>query len=220
MQNTYIYGLRDPRDWRIRYIGRTHWPFAKRMSSHLHVRNPRHYTRRENWIQKLTSLGLRPSMEFLECVLGDGFDAERKWIAKFRKMGHDLVNGNDGGAGVVMGQVQRKKRAPYPEESRRKLSEMNKGKPVHPNFAASWVARKGRKDPPELIAKRTATNRERGRNKGENHPLHRLTKDKVKEIRSLYASGSYTRTALGQKFGVSRTCIYHVIVGDRWGWLE
>lgn len=219
MQSTYIYGLRDPRDWRIRYIGRTAWPFAKRMSSHLHVRNPRHYTRRENWIQKLISIGLKPTMEFLECVPGNGFESERNWIAKFRNMGHELVNGNDGGTGVVMGHVQRKKRGPYPEHSRRKLSEANKGKPVHPNFAASWERRRGRIDPRDLVERRAATNRERGKNKGECHPLSRLTEEKVREIRALYATGKYGRIEIASRFGVSRTCIYHVLKGDRWGWL-
>lgn len=156
MNNTYIYGLRDPRDWRIRYIGRTVVSLNKRLIGHRYVRNPRHYTRRENWIHKLFSLGLKPVIEFLQCVPGNGFEAEKKWIAQFREMDHDLVNGNDGGAGVVVGLRHQKKHKPFPQHLRERFREMYKGKPVHPNFAASWERRRGQKQSPELIEKRAS----------------------------------------------------------------
>lgn len=154
MQTTSIYGLRDPRDWRIRYIGRTAKSFPKRLLQHGYIRNPRHYTRRENWIQLLLRQGLKPIMECLEVVPGDGCEAERKWIAKFREMGHDLVNGNDGGTGVFVGQKHSKKHKPFPEHLRKRFSEMYKSRPVHPNFAATWERKRGQKQSPEVIAKR------------------------------------------------------------------
>ena len=98
MENAYIYGLSDPRDGRIRYIGRTRQSFARRLTGHCCSKFLRGNSRREQWITSLTSSGQKPFIQFLECVPGNGFDAERKWIAKYREMGHDLTNSTDGGA--------------------------------------------------------------------------------------------------------------------------
>lgn len=154
MGNTYIYGLRDPRDWRIRYIGRTAVKFYTRLIGHLHARHHTKHTRRERWIQYLLKLGLKPKIEFLECVPGNGFEAEQKWIAKFREMGHDLVNGDDGGAGVVVGGTQSKKKV-CPLHVRKLLSDLWKPKGFNLGLQRSAELRRGKKESPEHIRVRT-----------------------------------------------------------------
>jgi hypothetical protein len=61
----YIYGLVDPRNDEIRYIGKTINPHS-RLESHLIESkdiNKKNY--RVNWLRKLTSIGLHPKITFL-----------------------------------------------------------------------------------------------------------------------------------------------------------
>jgi hypothetical protein len=97
-----IYGLVDPRDRQLRYIG----------LSKNGMRRPREHskgwslredgnTHKANWIRQLLSTGAQP-----EVVVIQSFDdpailpeAEMHWIAYFKKMGYKLTNGTAGGDG-------------------------------------------------------------------------------------------------------------------------
>lgn len=144
MENAYIYGLSDPRDGRIRYIGRTRQSFARRLTGHCCSKFLRGNSRREQWITSLTSSGQKPFIQFLECVPGNGFDAERKWIAKYREMGHDLTNSTDGGAGhSFCGLTQRQL-----------LSAYWKPKGLNPGLKKAVEGRIGTRQSAETIARR------------------------------------------------------------------
>ena len=92
----YIYALSDPRDGRVRYVGKTNNP-KRRFESHIydmHGANPR----KENWIKGLLRLDLKPDMSILEeCADGEWEYRERHWIAEYRKQHDDLTNLTDGG---------------------------------------------------------------------------------------------------------------------------
>ena len=47
-----------------------------------------------------------------------------------------------------------------------------------------------------------------------------LTEAQVLEIRSLYASGGWSQTRLGEKFGVRHSTIGYIVRGETWQWLE
>lgn len=51
---------------------------------------------------------------------------------------------------------------------------------------------------------------------GEKHGQAKLTVDKVKEIRSLYATGTWTQRALARKFGMSRFPIQQIVNNKGW----
>jgi len=71
-----------------------------------------------------------------------------------------------------------------------------------------------------LINSRDRKNK--GRNpdlKGEKHPLSKLTKEKVYEIRSFIDQG-LDNYEIASMFNVSDTCIRDVRNKRRWGWLE
>lgn len=53
---------------------------------------------------------------------------------------------------------------------------------------------------------------------GENHHAHKLTKEEVEYIRSVYSKRDpeYSATALARKFGVDRTTIRDVVCGKTW----
>lgn len=55
--------------------------------------------------------------------------------------------------------------------------------------------------------------------KGERHPLNKLKKEQVIEIRSLYRIG-LTHKQIAEKFGICRRQAGDIINGKNWGWLN
>lgn len=95
-----IYGLYDPRDGACRYVGKTNGPLAQRLRVHISdARRRKHSVRRFSWVLSLDALGLAPEIRLLETVSEAWQAAEKRWIAKFRADGADLVNTTDGGDG-------------------------------------------------------------------------------------------------------------------------
>src|SRR5258708_24824868 len=93
----YIYLLRDPRDNRVRYVGRTKNP-KRRYSSHLHEKYDGSYIHaRRDWIGELRLMNLRPQMEITETVFAPIAEAlvierEFRWIFHFFQQGAHLTN--------------------------------------------------------------------------------------------------------------------------------
>jgi hypothetical protein len=95
-----IYALADPRDGRVRYVGKAA-DVTRRLQNHLTpgaLRRVRHVAR---WLAGLLAAGLRPTVTILETV-ADGADwqeAERRWIAHHgRDVLTNLTDGGEGGA--------------------------------------------------------------------------------------------------------------------------
>lgn len=144
---TFIYGLFDPRDCRLRYIGKSDNP-QKRLKDHIKSSKQKNNLRVYNWIRSLLSEGLEPSIEILEeCTSDNWQESEKAWIAECKKFGLDITNLTEGGDyppsqigkkiseehKEILRQVN-KVRLRTPEE-RQKLSASKKGK-------STWV--KGR----------------------------------------------------------------------------
>lgn len=90
-----IYGLTDPRDGRVRYVGKANDP-TSRLKGHLRDcrrRNTPVYA----WIRKLAGLGLSPGLCVLEADCADWKEAERRIIAERRGAGEKLLNVAEGG---------------------------------------------------------------------------------------------------------------------------
>ena len=96
-----IYGLVDPRDGHLRYVGQTKRgldrPKIHGTAWHLN----RDFTHKALWIRKLQSLGLNYSVVIIQELPDVDIinQAEIHWIAYFRKMGFDLTNSTPGGDG-------------------------------------------------------------------------------------------------------------------------
>lgn len=78
----HIYGLRDPRDGKIRYVGKTASPPSFRLQSHVDFarRHPENSRPVSAWIRELYSWGLKPEIVLLEDVPIDRWrQAEREW---------------------------------------------------------------------------------------------------------------------------------------------
>jgi hypothetical protein len=92
VSNTYrqtvivrIYGMFDPIDKSLRYVGRTIHKLVERLSDH--VASPVNDGMRE-WIRELASLGLRPTIETIEVTpMRGAAGRERYWIRRYRLAG-------------------------------------------------------------------------------------------------------------------------------------
>lgn len=108
-EQVYIYALRAPCG-AIRYVGKTGDP-KKRLEGHAYP-NRRNITPVARWCRKLKKAGGVPAMEILEEVPASSWeDAERRWIARLKEDGCDLLNVS--GGGLEMKHVQKHARR-YP----------------------------------------------------------------------------------------------------------
>lgn len=152
-KTTFIYGLWDPRDYQLRYIGKTKDAPQKRLKAHIQEAKFGGNNHKNNWIKQLLLEGLEPSLEILEeCTDETWEQSEKDWIAECKNFGLNLVNitnGGEGGIGeLVKGKpshrkgkkllithilkiksaMQQRVGQPRPEEVRKKISDSHKGK--------------------------------------------------------------------------------------------
>jgi hypothetical protein len=83
-----IYGLKDPRDGKYRYVGQT-TDLDQRTAQHMAGDANREKTQ---WVRELQAMQLRPIVDTLDrCTLSDYRKREREWIVKLRLEGHPLL---------------------------------------------------------------------------------------------------------------------------------
>lgn len=118
-----IYGLFDPRDGEIRYVGKSETG-TDRFKGHLRPSALKPKTRRTSWIKSVLAAGERPIGSVIQSLsTRQGLaEAEVYWIAFFKAEGCRLTNGTAGGEGVV---------DPSPEV-RAKLSAASRGRRCTP----------------------------------------------------------------------------------------
>jgi len=104
----HIYTLAEPESNTVRYVGKTSTSLIKRLQSHKSeafrkTEGGKWYStyHRAAWLRAIYSRGLIPVIQSVESGTGDWQAAERHWIAHFKGVGADLVNGTDGGEGLV-----------------------------------------------------------------------------------------------------------------------
>lgn len=107
-----IYGLVDPRDFQIHYVGRAKDCRKRRLKAHLATlwSEP---GRTADWMRELYAERLFPVVVLLEEARGAaaGVDAERRWFLKGKNLGWPLKNRQTpSGGGLGLG-----KRTPHQE---------------------------------------------------------------------------------------------------------
>lgn len=156
----YIYGLIDPRDKAIRYVGKA-CDLKRRIWNHTVPSRLKGNCHRQNWIKELRSLSLKPIVKVLE-VLEDEVnwdDVERRWIKELRSKGCDLVNTTEGGEG---GATMTGRKRIMSAETRAKISENRKG--ISPKVSESTLKARA-----EGIRRAWARRREEGRTSWGHH---------------------------------------------------
>jgi len=122
MKTWHIYALVDPRTKAVRYVGKS-VRLSDRLRHHRNGRNNDDNPHKFRWLDQLKRLGLKPLVVILESGEGEAWvESERKWIMHFRRTEAPLTNlteGGDGAKGFIIS-----------EDSRRKMSEAKKGKPL------------------------------------------------------------------------------------------
>lgn len=102
MKQTFIYGLCDPRDGRLRYVGKSDNP-EHRLRSHL---SDAAYNMKTQWLANLKHAGLIPSVVLLDIVpMSQWQKYERSWISAYRSQ---LTNVDSGGGGRPLTESSRK----------------------------------------------------------------------------------------------------------------
>lgn len=144
-----IYTLSDPRTPEdVRYVGVTHEDPKSRLSRHISLarRGGRNY-HSVKWIRALLNEGCEPHLRSIEVGAGVGWEeAERRWIAWHKTMGFSLTNHAEGGRGPVG--------CTRSVETREKLAKANRGKKQSPELVARRIAPlRGRKLGSEVKAR-------------------------------------------------------------------
>jgi hypothetical protein len=130
-----IYKLIDPRTNEIRYIGYTNKRISKRLKAHIRDSLKCNKTHKHHWIRSLLNKGLKPKIAIIKIVGDDWQKWEIYYIALYKAKGCNLVNGSDGGEGVLnpnketrykIGSGTRNKK--LTPEHREKLSKAKQGK--------------------------------------------------------------------------------------------
>ena len=149
---TFIYALKDPLSGAYRYIGKSRDP-RQRYDEHLYSARYNHSRPKELWLSGLLIKGLRPTLEVLDEVPHAEFMFwERQYVKLFRMLGHRLVNGNDGGGGVIT----------HTPEARAKIGEASRCKVYTPEMRRRMgQAHLGAKRSAETRAKIGEANRRR-----------------------------------------------------------
>src|ERR1700744_2829790 len=125
-----VYGLYDPRNGELRYIGQTILSPNRRLSAHMSASNLKANRHSTSWLSELKGLGLKPDLKSLaEANSRDNLDAlEIAIIAQAKEDGAYLTNHANGGAGISGHTLS--------YETRRKMSESRMGREVSPETRA------------------------------------------------------------------------------------
>lgn len=133
MREITIYGLCDPRNQQIKYVGKTVQPLNFRLSQHIHHYGVKKRTKKSCWITQLLKENLYPEIFEIERIDEQNWiEAERFWIAYFKSIGCDLKNiaiGGEGNGGNKLTEQHKAKIAiastgkKHTEEAKRKISE-------------------------------------------------------------------------------------------------
>jgi GIY-YIG catalytic domain len=137
-----IYVLADPRDWSIRYVGKTDVSLELRLERH--VADSYGRTKRDRWIRKLDRMGLRPQISLVQAVDSDHLSlAERYWISYFQSIGCDLVNATEGGTGGRIADAEARRRSGWLRGLKRPWA-VNFTSDIRARMSASAIARQAR----------------------------------------------------------------------------
>ena len=99
----FIYGLCDPSNGELRYIGQTSKLLRERLASHIWTaKNIKSNDHRSNWIRSLLNHNLRPEIFEIQETNSSNWKFDEQWnIEYFKSIGCRLTNSNDGGSGVT-----------------------------------------------------------------------------------------------------------------------
>jgi hypothetical protein len=208
----HIYGLTEPdQPWHIRYVGQVWQPpgrsaeeaLQKRLKEHISLAKATQGSsnHRVNWIKRVLRQGHVPGIVLLATgTVATGDDLEMFHIRAQRAAGFDVTNNGDGGGtnrGKKIGPAWNKGRTLSTEE-KKKVHKIVFTPEVRAKMSA---AKKGKKQDPDVVAKRVATTKitapERGAhiaaaNRGKKRTPEQI--ERIKEGRRAAGAGCIRRS--------------------------
>ena len=225
----YIYGLCDPRNLKLRYIGRSKDP-QQRLKGHLkEARNTRHTSHKINWIRSLLSQRISPDIFVIDKVPDSEWRFWEPWyVSYFKSIGCDLTNMLLGGEEGEM-----------TDEIRKKISVANTGKILKEStkqklreLRVGTILTQEHKDKiglsglGHMVKEETKLKISKARKEkytGKNHPWYgkkhkpdwkdkvsKITKELTNTIKKQYAGG-VTVKELTSMYKVHNTTIYRIL---------
>lgn len=120
MESTYIYSLSNPINNEVRYIGKS-TNIENRYKQHI-KKCQKEMTHKCSWIKSLQTENLKPKIEVVDTVESNEWQFwEKYWISQFKSWGFDLVNGTEGGDGILS----------HNNFTKQNISDSKKGVKVH-----------------------------------------------------------------------------------------
>ncbi len=217
----FVYGLIDPKNSNLRYVGFTSQNLNDRISQHCRPSKLKINNHKNNWIKSIQSQGLNPSIISLEEYFSksEALQAETEMIAYLRYIGCDLTNVTDGGdEGVIYERT---------DEIKSKISKSSKGR-THKEETKCKISQSliGKKKPAktlgkELIWKQKLKEANLGKKVSEenkiksvqNNPGIKLNQKSINQILEMSQSKKYSQKELSVLFNVSPSHICRVIQG-------
>lgn len=127
MNRVYIYILIDPKDNKVKYVGKT-CSVSKRYSAHINDKRKSH---KRSWIVSLAKEGLKPIIEVIDEVSKDNWQLwEQHYISLYKSWGFKLTNHplRLGGEGFNKGNPSWRKGIPLTLREKEHLRQINLGK--------------------------------------------------------------------------------------------
>lgn len=147
--NTYIYALIDPRDEKIKYVGKSNNP-KKRLPGHYHAYKP---TIKYYWLHKLRRLGLKPELIILDEIdINDWQFWETYWYWQVKSWGYELKNSDLPGKGGFFLSVEQRKNINRPTKGKKLVDCYGKEKAENIGKKISYYKNSLSKDEKTIIA--------------------------------------------------------------------
>lgn len=204
---SYIYLLLDPRDRKIRYVGKADNP-QLRFNRHIKDMATTHKT---CWIKQLKKINLLPIMQIIDSVPKDNWQYwEKYYIAYYKSIGCELVNIADGGLGGGNTFWKGKKRE---KKDCEKISNSLRGRKLSKQHKAKMREAKN-----HLRRTQQTFNKIGEKNS-------KLTQTQVLHIRQVFANIKWGEKAkfeslLAQKYNVTSRTIRGVVKKEVWKHIE
>jgi predicted GIY-YIG superfamily endonuclease len=201
--NNLIYVLTDPDTQKIRYVGQTN-NLQKRLTQHYTPSEFKNNTHKVNWLKSLVKFGKKADYHIVESNISNSeIDAaEIFWIAYFKSIGADLVNGSDGGEGSMRGKFginHPRYGIPHTKEHKEFMSNKMSGEgnpyfgitgPDHPRYGKPGL-------------------------KGDKSPNAKLTREEVDQIIIDYSVVKSSRV-IAKKYGINQKTVLNIVNGRSW----
>lgn len=229
----FIYGLIDPRDNELRYIGFTSISLKRRLITHLSPSALKKNTHKNNWVKSILYEKIKPEIFLIQKTDKENWEFDEQWnIQYFKAIGCRLTNECSGGRGFYdISDAIKKKMSDshkgaknsfygkkHTEESKRKISMFHTGRKLTKEHIEKVRASSlGRIMPPKT--------EEWKRKQSESHKklftpelrkkysdIHKkINHEMANKIFEKYWTLKNTQTALAESYGVSRTVIYNIV---------